>query len=215
MTDSPPIRVVLVDDHPLILRALHTQLDPHPRIDIVETFDNAEAAVTFALTEQPEVVVFDITLGGMSGLEGAERLRLEAPEIAVVILSMHADDEYVLRAVRCGAAGYVLKSGDPEQIEQAIEAAAAGDVFYSPQVSRVLIQGVAAAGDKRSALAPREREVLTRIAQGFLNKEIADQLSLSVRTIESYRERLMKKLDLHSVADLTRYAIAEGLVSAK
>ncbi|MBT7860930.1 MAG: response regulator transcription factor [Gemmatimonadetes bacterium] len=206
-------RVVVDDDHPLIVDGIQSQLAPIPHIEVVGQSGGGEDALRLIGQLKPDVVLMDVTLPGINGIELARRLSSLSPEIAVIMLTMHEDDEYVIESVQAGARGYVLKSSGPDVLRQAIDTVAAGGTFFSPEVAGSLIRSyVEGERPERQTLAPRERQVLALIARGRMNKEIADELVLSVRTVETYRERLIRKLDLHSVAELTRYAITEGLV---
>jgi two-component system nitrate/nitrite response regulator NarL len=208
------IRVVVVDDHPLILEGIQAQLEAAPHIAVVGKAARGEEVSELVGRLQPDVVLMDITLKGLNGIEATRTLTREGVTTAVIILTMHDDDEYVLQAAQAGARGYVLKSAEPQALVTAIEAVHRGETAFSPDVAEALLREVGGSADPtKRRLAPRERQVLALIAQGRINKEIADELSLSVRTVETYRERLMRKLELHTVAELTRYAVAEGIVS--
>jgi two-component system nitrate/nitrite response regulator NarL len=160
----------------------------------------------------------DIDMPQMDGLAVTEVLRKEMPQVKVLILSMHSNSEYVLRIIQSGARGYVLKEASPEDLVKAIETINSGEAFFSPDVARVALnQFVRGSSDQAGTvhLTQREREVLTRIAEGFSNKEIASQLGVSVRTIETHRERIMRQLNIHTVAGLTKFAIATGLITLR
>lgn len=206
-------RVVVVDDHPLIVDGIQSQLSSIPHIEVVGQSGGGEEAMQLIIELSPDVVLMDVTLPGISGIEMTRRLSAESSGVAVIMLTMHEDEEYVIESVQAGARGYVLKSSGPSIMLQAIETVAQGGTFFSPEVAGSLIRSyVDGERPERPSLAPRERQVLALIARGRMNKEIADELKLSVRTVETYRERLMRKLDLHSVAELTRYAITEGVI---
>ena len=164
----------------------------------------------------PDLVLMDIDMPQMNGLAATELLRRELPQVKVLILSMHTTTDYVLRILESGARGYVLKGASPEELVNAVETVSAGQPFFSPEVARVALnQFVRGSGQgARSAdVTRREREVLTQIAEGLSNKEIACHLGVGVRTVETHRERIMRKLNIHSVAGLTKFAIAKGLVA--
>lgn len=214
MGENRAIRVLVVDDHPLILEGIQAQLAAFPHMRVVASTGRGEEAVDLALQHSADVVLMDITLSGLSGIEATRALARQRPQTAVLILTMHDDHEYVVQSAQAGARGYVLKSAEPSALVEAIERVSRGESAFGPDVADALVKDHAGHDrTDRPRLAPRERQVLALIAQGFINKQIAGQLSLSVRTVETYRERLMRKLKLHSVADLTRFAVAEGIVS--
>jgi two-component system, NarL family, nitrate/nitrite response regulator NarL len=213
---SEPIRLLIVDDHPIVRRGICMCLAHHEQIHIVGEAGNGREALDLTRELKPDVVLMDIDMPQMNGLVVTDLLRREMPQIKVLVLSMYANSEYALRIIQCGARGFVLKEASPDEIVRAIEAVYAGTAHFSPDVARVALNQVVrgtseAAGPSR--LSSREREVLMHIAQGESNKEIASQLKIGVRTVETHRERIMRKLDIHSVAGLTRFAIAQGMVS--
>jgi DNA-binding NarL/FixJ family response regulator len=165
----------------------------------------------------PEVVLMDIDMPQMNGLVVTDLLRRELPLVKVLIFSMYANAEYALRIIQCGARGFVLKEAPPEEIIQAITAVHAGTAHFSPDVARValnqVVRGHGGTTGSSSSLTSREQEILRHIAEGESNKAIADQLEIGVRTVETHRERIMRKLEIHSVAGLTRFALAQGMVS--
>jgi two-component system nitrate/nitrite response regulator NarL len=159
----------------------------------------------------------DINMPQMNGLDAMTNLRKQVPEAKILVLTMHDNREYIARVVRSGARGYLLKDSAPAELVSAIKAVHRGEVYFSPSVSKVLIEEMAdgrkASGPDQQPLTDREREVLSLIAEGLLNKQIADRLGIGVRTIETHRERIMRKLDIHTVAGLTKYAIARGMTT--
>lgn len=214
------IRLLLVDDHPLVLDGLKTHLRAQREFEIVGEAGNGQAAIKQARALKPDVVLMDITMPLMNGLEATARIRKQVPAAKVLILTMHDTREYIAQMVRTGARGYLLKDGSPAELVTAIKAVHAGEVFFSPSVSRALAQQPAPNGHngapapEAATLTDREREVLTLISEGFINKQIADRLSIGVRTAETYRERVMRKLGIHNVAGLTKYAIQHGMTSS-
>ncbi len=215
-TTSPKIRVLVVDDHPVVRRGLMTCLAGRPSLTVVGEAADGEEALQRVAELRPDIVLADINMPRMDGVRFTEELRRTSPEVRVVILSVHQKAEYVQRVIRAGARGYVLKDTSPDELVQVLESVHAGNIYYSPQVAQTaLTRMVATGGTTPNAgwISRREREVLVKIASGLSNKEIAAKLGVSVRTIETHRERIMRKLNLHSVAALTRFAIAEGLVS--
>lgn len=210
------IRILIVDDHPIVRRGISMCLAHHERILVVgEAADGREALVKVKELK-PDVVLMDIDMPQMNGMAVTDLLRREMPDIKVIILSMYSNTDYVMRIIECGARGYVLKEAPPLELVQAIEMVHAGQTHFSPDVARVALNHVVRGSGEStpmSRLTNREREVLVHIADGFSNKEIAHQLSIGVRTVETHRERIMRKLDIHTVAGLTRFAISQGLVS--
>jgi len=212
------IRVLLADDHPIVRRGIGSCLARDPRLEIVgEAADGREALLKIR-TLLPDIVLLDIDMPHLSGLAVTDVLRKELPQIKVLILSMHQQPEYVLRILQSGAHGYVLKDSPVEELIKAVEAVHAGETFFSPEIARVALnQFVQGNGDgpHPQDVTPREREVLVKIAEGCSNKEIADVLGVGVRTIETHRERIMRKLDIHSIAGLTRFCVAKGLITLR
>ncbi len=214
MPESNRVRLLVADDHPFLLEGIQALLAPMAEATVVGHALSGEEAVELASQLQPDVILMDVSMDGISGIEATRRILTAQPEVMVIILTMHDGAEYVRQATHAGARGYVLKSSAPGLILQAIRTVVGGDIFYDPAVAHHLSQDSSASADSSSGapLTPREHEVLGLLAQGLLNKEIADKLCLSVRTVETYRERLMRKLSIHSIAELTRYAIAEKIV---
>jgi two-component system, NarL family, nitrate/nitrite response regulator NarL len=213
---SSRIRVLLVDDHPVVRMGISSCLARHPHLVVVGEAADGLEALAKARALLPDIVLLDIDLPQMSGLVVADVLRKELPNIKVLILSMYQRADYLPRILQSGARGYVLKETSPEELAKAIETVIAGECYFSPAVARLalnqLVQGNGNAPDA-AALTNREREVLVLVAEGLSNKEIANNLSIGVRTAETHRERIMRKLAIHSVAGLTRFAIAKGLIA--
>jgi DNA-binding NarL/FixJ family response regulator len=209
--------VLLADDHTLVRAGVRKILEAHPGFSVVGEVADGRAAIS-ALKEQPvDVLVLDLSMPGVDGFEVLRRAKSIRPEIKVLVLTMHASAEYVARAVREGADGYLLKDSAVQDLVAGIEAVMAGREYYSPPVQRELTEMVrGSSGTKRRAepITEREREVLKLVAEGLSTKEIADRLDISTRTVETHRANLMRKLGLHSVARLTQYAIREGLIDA-
>jgi DNA-binding NarL/FixJ family response regulator len=209
---------MVVDDHPVVRKGIRSCLERQEHLIVVgEAADGLEALAN-ARKLAPDVVLLDIDLPLMSGLVVAEVLRKELPNTQVLILSMYQRSEYLPRILRSGARGYVLKEASAEELLKAIEAVIAGECYFSPEVARValnhLVQGNGDGPDVM-ALTNREREVLVLLAEGLSNKEISTSLDIGVRTVETHRERIMRKLSIHSVAGLTRFAIAKGLITLR
>src|SRR5258706_2703795 len=218
MKSKSKIRLLLVDDHPVVRKGIHSCLDRSDRFEIVgEAVDGAEA-LRKARDLSPDIVLMDINMPHMNGLEATKLLQRESPQTKVLILSVHNDKKSVLQIIRSGARGYVLKDAAPEELVRAIESINEGEAFFSSDVAKLLLnQYVSDAGsqqqDSTARLTERELEVLTLIAEGHSNKEIGSQLDVSVRTVEAHRERIMRKLNIHSVLGLTKYAIANGIIT--
>ncbi len=211
-----PIRVLLADDHPVVREGLRAALLDYPHIDIVGEASNGEEAVRMAEQLAPDVVLMDITMPRMTGLRATSELSCKAPDTKVLVLTMHDSREYVVQLLRSGAKGYVLKDASPTELRHAIEIVASGAPFFSPSISQVLVteylREARAPRRPTPRLSLREREVLGHIADGASSKQIAGFLGISVRTVETHRARIIKKLGIRSVAGLTKFAIAEGLV---
>jgi len=212
-----PLRVMLADDHTLVRAGLHKLLDAIPSVEVVGEAGDGQTLLDLAAQHHPDVVLMDIAMPGLNGLEATARLLQDSPAVRVMILSMHQSEEYVRRALRLGAVAYLLKDAAPMELELALAAVMRGETYLSPAVSKGVVSDYVQrlrsddqAGDPLSA---RQREVLQRIAQGLSTKEIARQLDLSVKTVETHRTSLMKLLDVHEVTGLVRYAIKTGLVS--
>ena len=210
------IKVLVADDHPVVRKGLHSCLSKHDRLKMVGEAATGEEAVEKALALAPDVVLMDISMPRMSGLAATQVIRQKAPGIKVLILSVHNNRDYIFRIIQAGAHGYVSKEASPDELLRAIESVYIGETFFSPEIAQAaLVQLVQNGGKKEpfDQLTSREREVLVLIAEGQSNKEIASRLGIGVRTIETHRERIMRRLDIHSVAGLTKFAIANGLVA--
>lgn len=209
------LRVLLADDHALVRAGMRSLLRDIPGVEVVgEAGDGAEA-LAVAARERPDAVLLDIAMKGMSGLEAAARFREQLPGIKVIILSMHASEEYVLQALRAGAAAYLIKDSATAELELALKSVMRGETYLSPAISRQVVEGYVrrmGAGAAEDPLTPRQREVLKGIAEGRSTKEIAFALGLSVKTVETHRAQVMERLGIRDVAGLVRYAMRTGLV---
>ena len=208
------VRVLVVDDHPVVRHGIRSCLEHSGRVEVVGEAADGTEALYLAKERQPDIVLTDVEIPHMNGLMLAEALRREVPQARVLVLSMYNTVDYVLRIIQSGAKGYVLKDASLGDLLQAIEAVQRGDTFFSPEAARLaLTQFVTGRSDGAgpSRLTSRERGVLVKIAAGLSNREIAEHLGIGTRTVETHREHIMRKLDIHSVAGLTKYAIAQGL----
>jgi len=206
-----------VDDHPIVLDGIKSHLCAQPDFEVVGDAANGQEALRKAKLTLPDVILMDISMPHMNGLEAMTSLRKQVPNAKILVLTMHDSREYIAQVVRSGARGYLLKDSAPAELVGAIKAVHGGEVYFSPSVSKVLIEEMADGrkppGPEQQPLTDREREVLSLISEGLLNKQIADRLGIGVRTIETHRERIMRKLDIHTVAGLTKYAIARGMTT--
>jgi DNA-binding NarL/FixJ family response regulator len=214
---EPVIRVLVADDHAIVRTGIRHVLETEPGFTVVGEASNGTEALALALELRPDVAVLDISMPGVSGLHAASELRRRSPETRVLILSMHDNTEYVLESLRAGVHGYLLKDTAAAELGQAIRAVCRGESFFSPPVARQLgavVRGEVGGGrvGALAQLTVRERQVLIGVAGGRTNKEIAQELGISHRTVESHRESLMRKLDVYTVAGLTKIALEEGLV---
>jgi DNA-binding NarL/FixJ family response regulator len=209
------IRLLLVDDHPVVRRGMRSCLEGIRHVTVVDEAVDGKEAVTKVREQSPDIVLMDIDMPNMNGLTATELLHKDNPAIKVLILSMHSQSDYVVRILQSGARGYVLKEAPTDDLVKAIETVHREETFFSPEVARVALNQFVrgSEGPQPAPLSNREREVLIAIAEGLSNKEIASRLEVGVRTVETHRERIMRKLNIHSVAGLTKYALQKGLIS--
>ncbi len=208
--------MLVADDHPVVRKGLQSCLSRAGRIRLVGEAADGDDALRKARELKPDVVLMDISMPGMNGLTVTEMLRKELPDMKVLVLSVQRNKDSIFRVIQAGAHGYVSKEAPSEEVIRAIESVHGGEPFFSEEIARAALNEFINSGGKKepfSQLTSREREVLVLIAEGQSNKEIADRLNIGVRTIETHRERIMRRLNIHSVAGLTKYAIANGLVT--
>ena len=211
-------RVLIADDHALVREGVRHVLESARGLEIVGEAGNGVETVQMAIDLSPDVLVLDLSMPGMTGLEVLEQLKRVAPDVRVLVLSIHDDEEYVLQSVRAGARGYLRKDSSPAELRDAVSVLAGGGSHFNAQVARALSDALRAekAGSDRedliARLTARERDVLVEIAGGATNKEVASRLGISVRTVESHREAVMRKLELRGTASLTRFAMDAGLL---
>ena len=212
-----PLRVVLADDHALVRAGMRSLLAEMPGVEVVGETGDGRDALRLVRELMPNIALLDISMPGLNGLEVAERIGHDHPSTRVIMVSMHGDDESVRRALVAGAAGYLLKNSDRDELEHALRTVARGDTWLSPSVTKRVVRaftdGTSSPSDgPLQVLTPRQREVLQLIAEGHSNKEIASALNVTAKTVETHRNELMERLDIHGVAGLVRYAIQVGLV---
>ena len=219
------IRIILADDHTLVRGGIRALLQDLPGTQVIAEASDGREALRLVEIHRPDIILMDIAMGGMNGLEATNRLVKEFPHVRVIILSMHTNEEYVLQALRAGASGYLLKDAGIAELELAIKAVARGETYLSPPVSKHVIanyvrrvggEGQGEAGNEISPierLTLRQREILQLIAEGHTTQEIAQKLDISVKTVETHRMQLMERLDIHDVAGLVRFAIRVGLIT--
>jgi DNA-binding NarL/FixJ family response regulator len=216
---TPPLRLLLVEDHRTLREGIKLLLEAEQDIAVVEEVEGGAEAVKSALASKPDVVLMDVGLVGLDGIEATRQIHTQNGQIAVLVLSASPELHRVRAALDAGAIGYLLKRASGQELRAAVRAAASGTPYFSKEVLHALRERVprgrrdpATAEDPGSALTAREIEVLQLIASGYSNREIAETLSVSIKTIETHRMHIMEKLDIHEVASLTRYAIRKGLV---
>ena len=211
-------RIVLADDHRLVREGLRRLLEERDDFEVVGEATTGQEAVQLTADKQPDLVLMDISMPGLSGIDATRRICKNGSTAKVLILSMHDNRSYVEEVLRAGASGYVLKDAAVADLLQAIDAVRAGDSFLSPTITQQVVEAIAHPSERPEAalasLTDREREVLAQIAEGLSSKQIAKELGVSLKTIESHRANLMDKLDIHKVSGLVRFAIRSGLVTA-
>jgi two-component system response regulator NreC len=213
------IRVLLADDHNLIRAGLRRVVESQPEFIVAGEAEDGRQAVAMADSLKPDVAVLDIGMPLLNGIEAARQIRAAQPDTQIVMLSMHSDEGYVLRALKAGAKAYLLKDSAEADLARAIHAAAEGKSFFSPAVGKVLLEDYmrklqrTGKEDSYELLTPREREILQLVAEGKSSKEIANLLDLSVYTVETHRARAMQKLNLHGIPELILYAVRKGIIA--
>jgi DNA-binding NarL/FixJ family response regulator len=213
------LRILLADDHIVMRTGLRALLERQPNLEVVGESDNGRETVALAASLKPDVVVMDVGMPVLNGIEATQTIVTQCPTIAVVILSMHADESYVMRALKAGARGYLLKDSAAADLIGAIQAISQGKSFFSPKVSRILAEDYVrilkqkGAVDTYDLLTLREREILQLLAEGKANKEVATALNISPYTVETHRSHILQKLNLHNSAELVLYAVRKGIIS--
>lgn len=213
------IRILLADDHTVMRRGLRFLLESQPDLTVVAEASDGREAVQQAETAQPDVAVLDIAMPNLSGIEAAQRITAQAPKVAIVMLSMHSDEGYVLRALKAGARGYLLKDAAESDLIEAIRAVHQGKTFFSSEISKMLVEDyireIRSRGvdDSYELLTSREREILQLLVEGNSNKDIAARLNVSPYTVETHRRNIQEKLNLRSFAELILYAVRKRIIS--
>jgi DNA-binding NarL/FixJ family response regulator len=213
------VRVLLADDHALVRGGIRALLNTIEGVEVVGEAGNGPDALRLVAELTPDIVLMDVTMPGMNGFEVLEQSKKQFPNIRVIILTVHDAGEYAIQALRAGAAGFLPKSAASNELQLAIEVVSRGETYVSGEVSRKtllqLSQGLTGRTGPMASLTPRQREILTLIAEGLSTKDISRRLNISVKTVESHRAQLMERLDIHDVASLVRYAIKMGLIEVE
>ena len=218
-----PITILLAEDHTLVRAGIRVLLEECGLVKVVGETGEGNEVLRLVKKERPDIVLMDIAMPGLNGIEATARIRRDYPDTKVIILSMYANEEYVLQALRDGASGYLLKDAGPAELELAIKSVIRGDTYLSPPISKRVIADYLARFEKETGkveinrgafgiLTSRQREILQLIAEGFTTKDISQKLNLSINTVETHRSQLMERLGIHDLAGLVRYAIREGIV---
>lgn len=210
------IRVLLADDHKLVRAGIRSLLEQLPGVDVVAEASDGKEALLLVKEHQPQVVLMDISMPGLNGLEATRHLTATCPEVRIIILSIYSDEEHVYQSLRAGAAGYLVKDAATEELELAIRSVARGETYLSPPVSKPVIteyirRRLVGLGP-REGISPRQTQILKLIAEGETTKQVALHLAISVKTVESHRSALMKRIGVRDVAGLVRYAVKVGLL---
>jgi len=215
-----PLRILIADDHEFIRRGIRAVLEKQPNCEIVGEAGDGREAVQLAATSRPDIAILDVTMPELNGFDATRQMLQENPNIKVLVLSMHESEQIVREVLASGARGYILKSDAGRDLLSAVDSLASGKPFFTSKVSELLLnvylkRGAAPqeSGDAPSVLTAREREILQLLAQGKSNKEVATTLYISVRTVETHRSNMMSKLNLHSMAELVRYALKNQIAS--
>jgi two-component system response regulator NreC len=212
------IRLLLVDDHQIVRAGLRMLFMAEQDMEVVGEVDDAEAALQAVRELEPDVVLMDVAMPGMSGIEATRRIKAANPDIAVLALTMHEDEAYFFEMLNAGASGYMPKRAAPDDLVSAIRVVNQGNVFLYPTLAKMLVKDFLQRSEsdpegRAEVLTPREREVLTYIADGFTNRQIGAALSISHKTVDRHRENIMRKLNLHNRVELVKYAIEKGLIT--
>lgn len=214
-----PVRILLADDHTVVRKGLRLLLETQPDFQVIAEASNGREAVALAEEHRPDAIVMDVAMPILNGIEAARQICNKLPQAAVVFLSMHSDEAYVLKALKVGARGYLLKDSAEQDLINAVKAVSEGKSFFSPAISKMLVEDYVRQmqelklEDSYDLLTTRERELLQLLAEGKNNKEVANLLNLSLHTVETHRSNIFQKLNLHSGAELILYAIRKGVIT--
>jgi DNA-binding NarL/FixJ family response regulator len=212
------VKIILADDHKIMRQGLHNLLEDHADFEIIDEADDGITAVKKAIELSPDVVIMDVSMPGLNGIEATRQIKAEKPEVKVIALSMHAEKRFVAEMLNAGASAYLLKDSAFDELVRAIRAVLVNKIYLNPSIAETVIKDYIKQVPRESfsafsILSKREREVLQLLAEGSSTKKIASLLFLSIKTVETHRKNIMEKLDLHSIAELTKYAIREGITS--
>lgn len=210
------IKILLADDHKIVREGIRSLLDKRPGMEVIAEAENGRMMVRLARERRPDVVIVDIAMPDLNGIEATRQITTILPEVKVLVLSMHSDRRFVMEALRAGASGFLSKDCSPDELARAVNAVVANQIYLPPGVTSAVIEDyvrrVLPSGPwTPSQLTGREREVVQLIAEGWSTKEIASRLHVSVKTVETHRQKIMNKLGIRSIAELTKYAVREGL----
>jgi len=213
------VKILLADDHKIVRDGLRSLIEKQPNMQVIGEACDGRTTVSFVKELMPNVVIIDIGMPDLNGIEATRQITQENPNVKVIALSMHSDRRFVLRMLEAGASGYLLKDSAFDELSLAINTVVGGKIYLSPAIAGIVVEDFVrhspsnATGPVAIDLTPREREVLQLLAEGKSTKQIASHLNVSVKTVETHRRQVMEKLDIHSVAELTKYAVREGLTS--
>ncbi len=214
-----PIRVLIADDHPLVRSGLRALLEREGEFQVVAEASDGYRAIELALEHKPDLIVLDVGMPRLNGTDAAQHITERMPAARIVIVSMHSDESYVLRALKAGARGYLLKASPEADVLAAVRAVASGNAYFSPAITKILVEDYMTelrrrgAEDSYDLLSIREKEILQLLVSGKNNREIADMIHVSVATVETHRNNILRKLHLHNLPELILYAVRKGLVS--
>lgn len=213
MNTPTPIRLIIADDHPMVREGLKVSLESEHNIEVLDDVANGQAALDSASRLMPDMVLMDISMPGMSGLDACEAFKKQLPDVRILIVTMHDNREYVMKAIQSGAAGYVLKDVPTEELVLAVQTVYQGGTYFSSSIAKTLFSDFGTVQPKpaQQALSPRETDVLALLTEGMGNKEIARELGISVRTVEAHRLKIKQKLGISNSAGLIRYALDNGI----
>lgn len=209
MNNENKIRVLLVDDHPLVLDGIRSRIEQDPSIEVIGEGNNGEEALQLAQEKKPDIVLMDISMPVLNGIEAAERFSAEQPDVKLLMLTMHDNKEYITKVLKAGAKGYILKDVSSNEMISALKAVSQGKTYYSSGVTDILLSE---GSSKVVPLTDREKTILRLLAEGNSNKHVARELDISVRTVETHRRNIKRKLDVKTSAGLVKYAIENGIV---